>query len=71
MEAVIECRTRLNDKYQLWDINDRTGISEITGHDGKPFIDRLSKSELQLALSLFIDWFNLLGNKTARKKKVC
>lgn len=69
MEAAMECRTRLNDKYQLWDIKDGTGITEIAGPDSKPFMDGLQRSNLRLAWSLSINWFNPHGNKSAGKKK--
>ncbi|KIK71726.1 hypothetical protein PAXRUDRAFT_22927 [Paxillus rubicundulus Ve08.2h10] len=48
MEAAMECRTMLNDKYELWDIDikDGTGITEIAGPDGKPFMDGLQRSDV-------------------------
>jgi hypothetical protein len=69
MEAAMERGTRLNDKHQLWDIKDGSGITEIMDPDGKPFMDGLQRSELRLAWSLSVDWFNPHGNKTAGKKK--
>ena len=54
----------LNDKHQLWDIKDGTAIIEIQDPDGKIFMDGLKRSNLQLAWSLSIDWFNPQGNKT-------
>jgi len=46
-----------------------TGISKIIGPDGKPFMDGLQRSNSRLAWNLSVNWFNLHGNKTARKKK--
>jgi hypothetical protein len=69
MEAALECGTRLNDKYQLWDIKDGTGITEIAGPDGKPFMDGLQRSDLRLAWSLSVDWFNPHRNNSVGKTK--
>ncbi|KIJ60422.1 hypothetical protein HYDPIDRAFT_76381, partial [Hydnomerulius pinastri MD-312] len=51
------------------DIKDGTTITEIAGPDEKPFMDRVKKSNLRLAWSLSINWFNPHSNKTTRKKK--
>lgn len=69
MEEAMERSTRLNDKHQLWDIKDGTGITEMMGPDGKPFMDGLPRKELRLAWSLSVDWFNPHQNKMAGKKK--
>ena len=69
MEEAMEQGTMLNDKHQLWDIKDGTGITEITGPDGKPFMDGLQRSDLRLAWSLSVDWFNPHSNKITGKKK--
>lgn len=69
LESAIERGTKLNDKHQLWDIKDGTGMSEIMGPDGKVFMDGLQRSDLRLAWSLSVDWFNPHGNKTSGKKK--
>ena len=69
MEVAMERGTMLNDKHQLWDIKDGTGITEIAGPNGKPFMDRLQRSDLWLAWSLSVDWFNSHSNKIAGKKK--
>ena len=59
MEEAMEQETLLNDKHQLWDIKDGTVITEIQGPDGKIFMDGVKRSDLRLAWSLSIDWFNL------------
>ena len=69
MEEAMERGAMLNDKHQLWNIKDGTGITEITGPDGKPFIDGLQRSDLWLAWSLSVNWFNSHSNKIASKKK--
>ena len=69
MEEAIEQGTMLNDKHQLWDIKDGTGITEITGPNGKPFMDGLQRSDLRFAWSLSVDWFNPHSNKIPGKKK--
>ena len=58
MEEAMEWETLLNNKHQLWDIKDRTAITEVQGPDGKVFMDGLKRSDLQLAWSLSINWFN-------------
>ena len=70
MKEAMEQGTLLNDKYQLWDIKDGTGITEVQGPDGKVFMNRLKRSDLRLARSLSIDLSNPQGNKTAGKKKL-
>ena len=69
MEEAMERETLLNDKHQLWDIKDGTAVAEVQGPDGNVFMDGLKRSDLWLAWSLSIDWFNPQGNKTAGKKK--
>ena len=58
MEEAMEWGTMLNDKHQLWDINNEIVITEVQGPDGKVFMDGLKRSDLQLAWSLSINWFN-------------
>ena len=58
MEEAMEWGTMLNDKHQLWDINNGIVITEVQGPDGKVFMDGLKRSDLQLAWSLSINWFN-------------
>ena len=65
----MDCGIVVNDQHQLWDIKDGTTIAEIEGPDGKPFMDGLKRSDLRLAWSLSVNWFNPHGNKTSGKKK--
>ena len=67
MEDAMDCGTILNDEHNLWDIQDGTGIRELRGPDGRPFIDGLKRDELRLAWSLSVDWFNPFLNKAAGK----
>ena len=69
MEEALVQGTLLNEACQLWNIKDGTAITKIFGPDSKVFLDGLKRSDLQLAWSLSIDWFNPLGNRTAGKKK--
>ena len=69
MEEAMEHGTLLNDEHQLWDIKDGTAITRIQGPDSKAFMDGLKRSDLRLAWSLSIDWFNPMGNKIGGKKK--
>ena len=69
MEEAMDRGTQFNEKYQMWDIKDGTIMQEIPGPDEKPFMDGLKRTDLRLAWSLSVDWFNPHGNKTSGKKK--
>ena len=69
MEEAMEHGTLLNYEHQLWDIKDGTAITGIQDPDSKAFMDGLKRSDLCLAWSLSIDWFNPMGNKIGGKKK--
>jgi hypothetical protein len=67
MEDAIDRGTVFNDTYDLWDIKDGTVIRDLKGPDGQPFMDGLPRSELRLAWSFLVDWFNPYHNKAAGK----
>jgi hypothetical protein len=56
---------------ELQDIKHGLAIRDLTGPDGKPFLDGFKRSELRLVWSLSVDWFNPFHNKQAGKKASC
>lgn len=67
VEDALDRGTVLLQQEELNDIKDGSGIQNLKGPDGKPFLDGLQRSELRLVWSLSVDWFNPLTNKTAGK----
>jgi hypothetical protein len=67
MEEAMDRGTMLNERAEMWDIKDGSGIWDIKGPDGQPFMDGLRRGELRLAWSLSVDWFNPYLNKTSGK----
>ena len=56
-----------NHGTELWDIKDGEAIRGLKGPDNKPFMDGFKRTELRLAWSLSIDWFNPFHNKKGGK----
>ncbi|KAG1780880.1 hypothetical protein EV702DRAFT_1042593 [Suillus placidus] len=69
IEEAMDHGTMMSEKYHMWDIKDGTVMQEISGTDGKLFMNGLKRQDLRLAWSLSVDWFNPHGNKTSGKKK--
>lgn len=67
VEDALDRGTVLLQQEELNDIKDGSGIQSLPGPDGKPFLDGLQRSELRLAWSLSVDWFNPHTNKIAGK----
>lgn len=67
IEEILDQGTVLLEQENLHDIKDGRGIQDLRGPDGQPFFDNLKRSELRLAWSLSVDWFNPLTNKIAGK----
>lgn len=59
-------RASASPKTELHDVMDGETVSQIIGHDGKPFINT-ETGELRLAWALSVDWFNPYFNKAAGK----
>jgi hypothetical protein len=71
-EKILDEGTSLsNQSGELNDIKDGLAIRDLKGPDGKPFLDGFKRSELRLAWSLSVDWFNPFHNKQAGKKASC
>lgn len=67
VEEALDQGTVLLQNEELQDIKDGRGVQELRGPDGQPFFDNLQRSELRLAWSLSVDWFNPHTNKIAGK----
>lgn len=67
VEDALDRGTVLLQQEELNDIKDGSGVQNLIGPDGRPFLDGLQRSELRLVWSLSVDWFNPHTNKTAGK----
>jgi Transposase family tnp2 len=69
IEDALDRGTILNQKAELSDVQHGSGLEEIKGPDGKPFMDGMQRGQLRLAWSLSVDWFNPYQNKIAGKSR--
>ena len=65
-ENALDRGTVLSVQSEMWDIKDGEAFSELKGLHGGLFMGELKRSELCLAWSLSVDWFNSFTNKAAR-----
>ena len=67
-EKILDDGTVFSDEdVAFWDIKDAGSIRDLKGPDNKPFMDGFKRSELRLAWSLSVDWFNPFHNKKGGK----
>lgn len=67
VEEALDMGTVILERDELADIKEGSGVNDLLGPDGQPFLDGIKRSELRLAWSLSVDWFNPHTNKISGK----